>query len=57
MFNDFGEIIGEIINVNNVIQNKYDISKALTKTKEYFLKILTNIFVIIMFTPAIIYAY
>ena len=34
----------EIMNVNYVIQYKYDIIKTLTQNEEYFLKILTNTF-------------
>ena len=44
MFNNRRENSSEIINMNNVIQYKYDISKILTRIKEYFLEILNNIF-------------
>ena len=49
MFNNQRENITEIMNLNNDIHSKYDISKTLTRIKEYFLKILTNIFFIMMF--------
>ena len=44
MFNNHRENISKIMNVNNVMQYKYDISKTFTRIKEYFLTILTNIF-------------
>ena len=44
MFNNHRENISEIMNENKVMQLKYDISKTLTRTKEYFLTIPTNIF-------------
>ena len=45
MFNYHSENISEILNVNDkVIQYNYDISKTLTRIKEYFLKTLTNFF-------------
>ena len=49
MFNYHSENISEIINVNNVTQCKYDVSKTLTRIMEYFHKIETNIFFMIMF--------
>ena len=44
MFNYHSESISEVINVNHIIQYNYDISKTLTRIKEYFFKIYTNIF-------------
>ena len=44
MLNNHRENISGIMNVNSVIQYKHDISKTLTRIKEYFLKMLTNIF-------------
>ena len=44
MFNYHSENLNEIISVNNVIQYKSDISKKLTRIKDYFLNILTNMF-------------
>ena len=37
MFYNHRENISEIMNIDNVIQYKYDISKTLTRIKEYFL--------------------
>ena len=48
MFNNHRENISEIMNVNNVMQYKYDIRKTFSRIMEYFLAILTNIFFIIM---------
>ena len=44
MFNNHRENISEMMNVNNVIQSKYHISKTFMRIKEYIFKILTNIF-------------
>ena len=55
MFNNHRENISEIMNVNNVMQQKYDISKTFTRIKEYFLTILTNIFFIIMSDNIMLY--
>ena len=44
MVNYPSENVSEIININNVIQYKSDTSKKNTRIKEYFLKILPNIF-------------
>ena len=44
MFNYQSENVGKIINVHNVIQCEYDISKTLKRIIENFLEIVTNIF-------------
>ena len=49
MFNFQSEDISEIMNVDNFIHYKSDTSNTLTRIKEYFLKISTNIFFIVMF--------
>ena len=49
MFNYQSENINEMINVDNFIHYKSDINNTLTRIKEYFLKISTNIFFMVMF--------
>ena len=44
MFQYHIENISEIVNVNSVIQDKYDTGKTPTRIMEYFLKISTNTF-------------
>ena len=44
MFKYYSENTSAIVNVNNVIQNQGDISKALTRIKEYFLQMSKNSF-------------